>query len=60
MAVSKKSFELDPVEIQWVKLSLSTQIGVLRRKFNSETPGSEIHNLRAKEIAAVSSLQDKF
>lgn len=60
MANPKKSFELDAVEVQWLRVSLSTQISVLRRKLNAEVPGSDIRAIRAKEIEAVAALQAKF
>lgn len=60
MANPKKSFELDAVEVQWLRVALSTQISVLRRKLNSEVPGSEVRSIRAKEIEAVTALHDKF
>lgn len=60
MATVKKAYELDVIEVQWIRTALKTQESVLRRKLNTETLGSEIRVIRSKEIEAVAQLHDKF
>lgn len=58
--MAAKSFQLENMEVQWVRKALDTQRAALVRSKAKELSGSEIEALRSKEIAALESLINKF
>lgn len=58
--MADKKYELGVLEAQWVKKALEDERLKLIRARTKETPGSEIHALRGKEVEALSLLIQKF
>lgn len=58
--MARAKYELEPMEVQWVKKSLETLRDKLVRARMKEITGSEISTLRGKEINALTELMIKF
>jgi hypothetical protein len=56
MAEKTSTFEFLPMERAWIRNSLIVQRNVLQRALNKEMSGSEIHQLRLREIQSVDSI----
>ena len=56
----KSGIALDPFEKQYVRIALQLQTKALLRSRSKEVVGSDIYNLRTKEIEMYSSLQRRF
>lgn len=57
---NKKQYEVDLEERLWIQQALQLQRDSLTRKRGQERAGSEIHDLRGREIDAVDRLKNKF
>jgi len=53
-------FTFTSLELQWIRKSIELQRASLVRSLTKEIPGSDIHVLRSKEIAALSTLNVKL
>lgn len=60
MAEVKKAMEFESMERQWMRKALETQRQALVRSCSKEFQGSEIYELRQKEIRAVDALLARF
>lgn len=60
MAEQKKSEELSVLEREWLKQSLATQRKVIVRSRSNERAGSEIWELRGRELAQLDLLISRF
>lgn len=61
MATNDKAVNVsvDPMERQWLEQALKTQRNVLVRSLSKERAGSEIYELRRREIAQVDAILAK-
>jgi hypothetical protein len=53
-------YDLEPLDKQWIAVSLQAKRQQLVRSMKNEVAMSEIYNLRAREIAAIDVLIGKF
>lgn len=58
--ISVPGSDLTAIERQWIVVSLRTQHAVLSRSRNKEMTGSEIWNLRTRELDQLSALVQRF
>jgi len=60
MAVGDVKMELSSLEKQWVQAALAVLKQVVTRKRNSEKVGSDVYNIRVREIQEIDTLINRF
>lgn len=53
------TLEVTPVERQWLHVAVGNQINMIRRSRSKEMFGSEIHNLRGRELEQLEVIRRK-
>lgn len=60
MAAGDVKVELSSMDKQWIQAALSALKQVVTRKRNSEKVGSDVYNIRVRELQEIDTLINRF